>query len=410
MASQRHLLASRKDLHDGRSLWTDSLQTSVSTSTLRNDVSCGIAIVGGGISGALSALMLARDGHDVIVLDRRTPGSGSTLASTAMIQFEIDTPLIGLTRKIGRDRARRAYLRSFRAVHDLGELIAGHGLNAGWAVRQALYLAGNTMGSRALQSEAEARQAIGLPSAYLTKTALAARFGIGREGAILSDGAAELDPAQTAAACLRAAENLGARVYCPVQVESAGEESGALRIVTTQGHTISCNKLIFATGYEVVDGVPRSAFDIVSSWAIATQPLPPESLWPGRCLIWEASDPYLYLRTTQGNRIVAGGEDSSLRDPRRREAAIPNKSAALLRKLSRLLSREDLEIDYAWAGAFADSPTGLPRIMEVPSLPGSLAILGCGGNGITFSVIAGQIASAWARGGRDPDADLFDPP
>jgi len=73
------------------------------------------------------------------------------------------------------------------------------------------------------------------------------------------------------------------------------------------------------------------------------------------------------------------------------------------------LNRDDLEIDCAWAGAFADSPTGLPCIMEMPDLPGALAILGCGGNGITFSVIAGQIAHQWAKGRRDPDADLFNP-
>ena len=409
MTSTRGRMAERKDLHEGRSLWADSPRTGVRTSTLRHDETCEIVIVGGGISGALSALMLAQDGFDVIVLDRRTPGTGSTVASTAMIQFEIDTPLTELTKKIGKKNASRAYLRSLKAVEDLGELIQTHDMNSGWIPRQALYLAGNTLGSRGLQTETAARQAIGLPSNYLTSAELADTFGIDRTGAILSDGAAELDPAQTSAACLRVAMTLGARVHAGIEVRGVIKDTGGLRVLTADGPSVTCKKLIFATGYEVVKGVPRSAFDIISSWAIATKPLDPQTFWPNQCLIWEASDPYLYMRTTKDNRILAGGEDSGLLDPKRRASAIPNKSAALLRKIKRLLNRQDLEIDYAWAGAFAESPTGLPCIMPMPDLPGALAILGCGGNGITFSVIAGQIAASWASGKRDPDADLFEP-
>jgi glycine/D-amino acid oxidase-like deaminating enzyme len=33
--------------------------------------------------------------------------------------------------------------------------------------------------------------------------------------------------------------------------------------------------------------------------------------------------------------------------------------------------------------------------------------VGCGGNGITFSAIAGELIDAWVHGRADPDADLF---
>ena len=86
-------VAPRKNLHDGRSLWHDSTRRTVRTRTLRQSETCEIAVIGGGISGALTALSLVEAGHEVMVLDRRPPGEGSTVASTAMIQFEIDTPL-----------------------------------------------------------------------------------------------------------------------------------------------------------------------------------------------------------------------------------------------------------------------------------------------------------------------------
>lgn len=41
-------------------------------------------------------------------------------------------------------------------------------------------------------------------------------------------------------------------------------------------------------------------------------------------------------------------------------------------------------------------------------MPNCYAVLGYGGNGITFSMVAAQIIQALLRGERDPDADLFD--
>lgn len=399
-------LAPRRDLHDGRALWHDSRNRVVATRQLQSNVAVDIAIVGGGISGALTALVLSAAGHQVAVFDRREPGSGSTVASTAMIQFEIDTPLIKLAEKIGRRNAERAYLRSFNAVRGLGHLLGEHNIDARWRDRSALYLAGAEMGFRGLQTEVEARTKIRLPSQFLSGAVVRDIYGIDATGAILSEGSAELDPATTAAGCLRAAKKFGAVVYSPCEIVNVSQAAVSLELLTADGMIVKCAKLIFATGYEIVKGVPRSSFDIVSSWAIATKPIDPAEFWHDRCLIWEASDPYLYLRTTADNRIVAGGEDSGLLDPARRQSAIPNKSAAILRKVQKLLNRADLEIDYAWAGAFAESPTGLPFISKL-DMPGTFGILGCGGNGITFSFIAAGIAKAWVEGKTDPDADLF---
>jgi glycine/D-amino acid oxidase-like deaminating enzyme len=206
---------------------------------------------------------------------------------------------------------------------------------------------------------------------------------------------------------LRAAKAMGTRIYSPCHVTGVESTRGRVNVRTDDGPQISARRVVFATGYEVVQGVPRDAFEIVSSWAIATPPLDEALLWPTRCLIWEAADPYLYVRTTVDNRILAGGEDSGLTDPDRRAAAIPAKARKLVAKLRRLLGKADLTVDYAWAGAFAESPTGLPAFTALRNLPGTYAILGCGGNGITFSVIGAQHVKAWMSGRADKDADIF---
>ena len=396
-----------KDLRGGSPVWADRTRNNVRHRSRLDRETCDVAVVGAGISGALIALELAERGHDVVMLDRRPPCRGSTFASTAMIQFELDTTLSELADKIGPRRAERAYRRSFRAVQELGELITRYGIASAWKERDALYLAGNVDGWRALDSEASYRAKIGLPSTFLDRDTLRLTYGIERTGAVLSAGAAEVNPVHLAAECLRRAQRLGARIYAPHEVQQVTSHAHGADLETTEGAVIAARRVVFATGYEVVRGLPRDRFDIISTWAIATKPLPRDAFWPGRCLIWEASDPYLYLRTTSDNRILAGGEDSRLNDEKRRDAAIPNKAAALLAKLEALLPGRSLTIDYAWSGAFADSPTGLPYFAELDDNPHCFAVLGCGGNGITFSVIAANVVSAWAEGKSDPDADLF---
>ena len=67
-----------------------------------------------------------------------------------------------------------------------------------------------------------------------------------------------------------------------------------------------------------------------------------DQLWPDRQIVWEASDPYLYLRTTADNRIIAGGEDEPFADEDARDRLIDAKSKIILRKLRMLLPGRQL--------------------------------------------------------------------
>ena len=83
-------------------------------------------------------------------------------------------------------------------------------------------------------------------------------------------------------------------------------------------------------------------------------------------MIWEASDPYLYLRTTPDGRIICGGEDEEFSDEAARDALLPRKTATLQRKLGRLIRGADTTVEFAWTGSFGTSDTGLPTIGQIP--------------------------------------------
>jgi glycine/D-amino acid oxidase-like deaminating enzyme len=113
------------------------------------------------------------------------------------------------------------------------------------------------------------------------------------------------------------------------------------------------------------------------------------------------------MRTTADGRVICGGEDEEFSDAEKRDALIDRKAAAIGRKLNRLFPQLDTEPAFAWAGAFGSTETGLPSIGAVPGKPHCWAVLGFGGNGITYSRIAADIISAALAGKNDPDADLY---
>jgi len=396
----------KRDLRTGRSLWSDSPGLGVPTRPLTSAISVDVAVIGAGISGAFMAHELSKD-HAVAVLDRRPPLMGSTLASTALLQWEIDLPLTALTEKIGPDKARRAYLRSQAAVDALKQIVRDERIVCGLKDKSSLYLAGDDYGHRALQAEAQARAEIGLDSRYLGPADLREQFGVDRTGAIVSGGSASGDPARLAAALLRRAQARGAKVWSKVEVLEALSDPDGVSLVTDAGHVVRARAVVFCCGYEFPQGVPTPGAQVISTWAMASKPRQPCPVWLRDMLVWEASDPYLYFRMGGDGRLIVGGEDEPSPTAHEDKAKLKRKCATLADKLQALLPEVAFEVDYSWAGAFGASATGLPSIGPVAGMDHTWAVMGFGGNGITYSVIASQIVATQVRGGEDPDADLY---
>jgi glycine/D-amino acid oxidase-like deaminating enzyme len=395
-----------RDLRTGASLWAHGRGLGVPTRPLTRAVSVDVAVVGAGISGAFMAHGLAKD-FSVAVLDRRPPLMGSTIASTALLQWEIDLPLVELGKTIGPVSARRAYARSRSAVDHLMDIVRRERIPCGLKPSRTLYLAGDEHGFRALQAEAEARAAMGLESVFVPAATLRADYGIDRTGAILSDGSARADPARLAAGLLRRAHDAGARIHSPVEVVEAVSDPDGVTLLTDVGHAVRARHVVLCCGYEFPKGVPTPGAKVISTWALATKPRATCPAWLRDTLVWEASDPYLYLRMARDGRLIVGGEDE---DSPTAHASIPKlkaKTDRIARKLKALLPMVEFEVDHAWAGAFGESATGLPSIAPVPGMDHAFAVMGFGGNGITYSVIASEIVGAAIRGKTDPDADLY---
>jgi glycine/D-amino acid oxidase-like deaminating enzyme len=111
------------DLKSGYPFWPIKNGLLASYPSVNENLTCDVAIVGGGITGALMAYHLTKAQFDVIVVDRRDIATGSTSASTALLQYEIDTPLSDLIGMVGRDHAVRSYLLCVEAIGKIERLI-----------------------------------------------------------------------------------------------------------------------------------------------------------------------------------------------------------------------------------------------------------------------------------------------
>lgn len=394
-----------RDLRTGRPLWLANRRPPIPVLALERNATCDVAVIGAGISGALIAESLSDAGLDVIIIDRRHPVEGSTPASTALLQYELDTPLSLMAKRIGRTRAERLWRRSRLAVDALRERTERLGLDVGAETRGSIYLDGNILDPAALAAEADARRRAGFEVELIGPSEVEARYGIRRRHAIVGFGNYSADPLRMAAAYLNTAAARGARVFSPVEVTKVDPSDSQVSLQTAHGPCVTARHVVFATGYEMMKGVPRKGNYIMSTWIIATRPQP-KAIWPTGAMIWEAADPYLYIRTTPRGEVICGGEDEDIDDAEARDAKIEAKSRTLARKLGALLPDIDPTPAFAWAGSFGNSPVGSPTVGRVPKMPNCYAAMGYGGNGITFSMMAAQMLRGLITGSGDPDSDL----
>ncbi len=350
---------------------------------------------------------LSRDGQDVIVVDRRDVCTGSTSASTALLLYDIDVPLIKLSALIGWQNAKRAYELSHYSIDAIEALARGLTIDTDFRRNRSIYLAVDDQSARDMRDELEARKLAGLVVEYHTEQELKDDFGLQGPAALSTSQAASCDPIRLSRALLERATQQGTRVFDGTRVTKFDFRFGKVCLTTEAGITITAKHGIVACGYESIGLLHQPIVTLSNTYALISEPLSDFGPWNREWMLWEACDPYLYMRVTADNRLLVGGEDDAAVDAVTRDNRIPAKMEILHRKLHRLLPDLQWQPSTGWAGIFGQTKDGLPYIGRAPELPGFIFALGFGGNGMTFSEIACQQIVRMIRGEDTPDAHLF---
>ncbi len=395
------------DLRSGHPYWLLKNGILADYPSLKHDESCAVAVIGGGITGALVAYHLTREGVETVLVDKRDIGAGSTATSTALLQYEIDTELHELIGTVGEAYAVRSYSLGLEAIDTVERLSIELQDDCGFERKTSLYLASRKSDVSRLRKEYNTRKAFGFHVEYLESKDIDSRASFAAPGAILSYGDAQVDPFRLTHRLIQAAKKHGLRVYDRSEVSKVEPSDEGVVLHLGSGSRINGQRVVFATGYESQQYLKQNVGVLKSTFALISEPCDSFEGWPDRSLIWESARPYFYLRTTSDNRAIVGGGDVPFAAAHKSNQLIARKTRTLHRRFSDMFPRIDLEVSYTWAGTFGETKDGLAYIGQTPEFPHAYFALGYGGNGITFSVIAAKIITDLHLCRPNPDADIF---
>jgi glycine/D-amino acid oxidase-like deaminating enzyme len=379
------------DLKSGYPFWTVHNGLPATFPPLEQNLACDVAVVGAGVTGALIAQACADAGLETVVVDRRDAAWGSTAASTALLQYEIDVELAALARRIGMESALAAYRACEKALATLTDIASALG-NVGFSRASSLYLASRWHHRRRLHKEFVLRRDHGFEVEWLDSAALRQRYGLDAWAALRSVPAAQVDPYRLTYALLERLRAGGTRIFDRSEMQSWQAQRDGIVLRMQREQCIRCRHLVLAGGYETLALLGVRVAQTRSSYALVTEPLR-NGLGPlAGTVAWETARPYLYLRSTEDGRLLIGGEDDRIDIASRRDARVGRKCATLLRKLRRVAPALDVELGFGWAGTFAETEDGLPFFGPHPRHdPRILFAMAYGGNGITYSAIGAEI-------------------
>ncbi|MBT0608201.1 NAD(P)/FAD-dependent oxidoreductase [Aequorivita echinoideorum] len=354
--------------------------------SLKKSISTEVLIIGGGITGALIAYQLLKEGKKVVLVERRDICSGSSAASTSMLQYEIDVPLHKLIEQVGLTCAVSSYQNCENAIKELKKVIVDIQSHCGFEYKKSVYFASSKKDISFLEREFEARKSHGFNVKWLSKEKIKS-LGLKAYAAIESKTGAVMDVYKLANDLLIYCEEKGASIFDRTEISEIKQKKNLLLAITNDGKTIEAGHIVHCTGYESTETLKENIVDLKSTYALATEAFEKVPKPFKKRIFWNTDSPYLYFRATDDNRIIMGGGDRDFKNAARRDALLHKKEKELSKSFKKCFPEIPFYPDYSWAGTFGETKDGLPFFGKPDADKNEHYILGFGGNGITFSVM-----------------------
>ena len=369
---------------------------------------CDVAIVGAGFTGLSAALVLARAGRNVLVLDAGPIGAGASSRNGGMIGSGHRVGFAELEARYGRPTAEAIIREGLTSLDFTAELIERE------QIACSFRRSGRFRGAwRPADYEAFGREIDFMAKTFGVEAAMVPRAEQHREvsseayhGGCLYLSHGGLHPGLFHQGLLERAVSAGATVLGSRPVTAIAREGEAFRLDVAGAPLVAREVIVATNGYSGRASPWHSRRLIpVPSYIIATEPLGRErvaSLIPGGRMIVESRSRHCYYRPSpDGERILFGG----------RASVAPIALAEAARRLHRLMvglfpSLADTRVTHAWTGNVAFSRDRLPHLGAHKGLHYAL---GYGGSGVAMAPYLGYKIAQLLLGrpeGRSPFAEL----
>ncbi|MEW6439898.1 MAG: FAD-dependent oxidoreductase [bacterium] len=229
-------------LRENRSVW--AAQPKTHYPQLHGTERADVAVVGGGITGLTTALLVARTGARVALLEALKIGTGVTGYSTAKVTSLHGLAYSRIAARFGTEGARRYGEANQAGIERLASLVTEHGIECLFQRQPAYTYTCDPALLNRIQREVHAALTAGLPASFAERSELP--FPI--RGAVRFENQAQLDPYRYCVGLARAfTDSAGGRIFeesRAVWIETGKDARCSVR--TTQG-TIEAERIVLAT-------------------------------------------------------------------------------------------------------------------------------------------------------------------
>lgn len=346
-------------------------------------------VVGAGITGLTTALLLARAGESVCVVEARTPGAVTTGNTTAKVSLLQGTKLSQVLSRRGPSVARDYVEANREGQQWLLRFCEDHGVDA--QIRPAVTYASSPQQVSTVRQEHEAASTLGLEVRWHDR--LDVPFEL--FGATVLPGQGQVEAGQMVTALARDLHAHGGTIVHGTRVAKVRVHGDEVRAEVTDGRTVVGRHLVVATGTPFLDrGLHFARLDPKRSYALTFSGVPaPEGMY------LSAGQPSRSVRDVpraDGTLLMVGGSGHDVgRDPS------PGKHLDELRAWTQQNFPGAVET-HAWSAQDYSPADHIPYVGELPGSGGRIFVAtGYDKWGMSQGVAAARAVSSWILG-NDP--------
>lgn len=393
-------------MHNGKLYWPE---TYVKKNYLDEIAShYDVVIVGGGMSGALTAYRVAQAGHNTLLIDKGEIGSASSAANTGLMQYMSDKLLHECVKDFGELEAYHFYKASKEGLEDIETLSKLLDARVNFIKRDSLFIASTKRDKKVIKDEYQALKYFDFPVDYVDSEQLEEAYGIKKYNALITHEDAEINPYVFVNEVVKYAHsNFHLDVLENTELVKYEKKEEQI-LCQLNDRVITTNKLIMTTGYAKNKITKRYIHreEFVASYAVVTQPIEENQFWKDKAMIWESARPYLYIRHVPGNRVLIGGLDEKT-DKIPNEKHIQKQGKRLIKAFNKLYPDIELEVAYAYGARFGETKDGKPFIGKIEEDAEVYGLYGYGGNGTVYSSFGSKLLLDMIEGKYNPLSEIF---
>ncbi|WP_152393550.1 FAD-dependent oxidoreductase [Paenibacillus guangzhouensis] len=217
---------------------------------LQEDIQADVAVVGGGISGITTALLLAREGLHVVLLEAGELLKGTTGHTTAKVTAQHDLIYHELIQHVGLEKAQYYYRANQEAIQFIKELVHQESIDCGLTDQDAYIYTNDEQYLRKLELEMQAYEQLGIHGELVHSMPLS----LSMKQALVMRNQAQFHPLHYLYALVRLFMKLGGKIYEHTTVMTV-ENGDQPKLVTRDGHHVTCRHTVSCSHFPFYDGM-----------------------------------------------------------------------------------------------------------------------------------------------------------